>query len=123
VLIVDDSHAIRARLVSLMREIEGVDPLEASGADEALELVRRDGADVVVLDLHMPGKGGLEILPLLKATPARPLVVVFTSHPTELHRRECLALGADYFFDKSRDFAELLGVIVRPTAAVRSSDT
>jgi DNA-binding NarL/FixJ family response regulator len=61
-------------------------------------------------------------LPLLKATAASPLVVVLTSHPTELHRRQCLALGADYFFDKSRDFARVVDVIVRPTAPARQSD-
>jgi DNA-binding response OmpR family regulator len=122
VLIVDDSPAIRARLVGLMREIEGVDPFEASGADQALEHVERQGADLVLLDLHMPGKSGLEILPLLKATSARPCVVVLTSHPTELHRRQAMALGADYFFDKSSDFARVVDVIVRPTARPTPSD-
>jgi CheY-like chemotaxis protein len=122
VLVVDDSPAIRARLVSLLRDVEGVDPSEASGADQALEHVRREGTDLVILDLHMPGRTGLEILPLLKATPAAPLVVVLTSHPTELHRRQCLALGADYFFDKSRDFARVLDVIVRPTGGALPSD-
>ena len=122
VLVVDDSPAIRARLVSLLQDVEGVSPSEATGADQALELVQREGTDLVILDLHMPGRSGLEILPLLKATTSRPLIVVLTSHPTELHRRQCLALGADYFFDKSRDFARVLDVIVRPTAGTRPSD-
>lgn len=122
VLIVDDSPAIRARLAGLIGEVDGVDTSEASGADQALDHVRREATDLVILDLHMPGKNGLEILPLLKATAACPLVVVLTSHPTELHRRQCLALGADYFFDKSRDFARVVDVVVRPTMAARPSD-
>jgi CheY-like chemotaxis protein len=122
VLVVDDSPAIRARLVSLLHDVDGVTTSEAAGAEQALEHVRRGCTDLVILDLHMPGKSGLEILPQLKATPAAPLVVVLTSHPTELHRRQCLALGADYFFDKSRDFARVLDVIVRPTAGARPSD-
>jgi two-component system response regulator DevR len=122
VLVVDDSPAIRTRLVALMGEIDGVDTSQASGADEALEHVQREGTDLVILDIHMPGISGLEILPRLKATPARPIVVVLTSHPTELHRRQCLALGADYFFDKSRDFAQVVDVVVRPTLAARPSD-
>ncbi len=122
VLVVDDSPGIRSRLVALMREVPGVEPAEAEGADTALEHVRRVGADVVILDLHMPGKSGLEILPQLKRLAAAPVVVVLTSHPTDLHRRQCLALGADYFFDKSRDFAQVLDVIVRPTAPRLSSD-
>jgi CheY-like chemotaxis protein len=123
VLVVDDSPAIRARLAGLMREIPGVVTSEASGADEALDHVQRQGTDLVILDIHMPGKNGLEILPLLKATAARPTVVVLTSHPTELHRRQCLTLGADYFFDKSRDFAQVVDVVVRPTLAARPSDS
>ncbi len=108
--------------MSLLRDVPDVTPSEASGAEQALDLVRREGTDLVILDLHMPGKSGLEILPLLKAIPAAPLVIVLTSHPTELHRRQCMALGADYFFDKSRDFARVLDVIVRPTAGTLPSD-
>jgi two-component system response regulator DevR len=116
ILIVDDSSAIRARLVSMMRELPGIDLDEASGADEALEAVLAHGPDVVVLDLNMPGKNGLEILPAIKAMASPPLVVVLTGHPTEHHRRLCLAQGADYFFDKSKDFARVLELLDCPTA-------
>jgi DNA-binding response OmpR family regulator len=122
VLVVDDSPAIRSRLVTLMREIAGVDPSEAADADEAIAHVLRGGTDVVVLDLHLPGKSGFDALPAIKAAPGPPMVVVLTSHPTEHHRRQCLALGADYFFDKARDFARLVDVLVRPTARPTPSD-
>jgi CheY-like chemotaxis protein len=119
VLIVDDSPAIRARLLSMMREVPGLDLDEASGADEALETVRARRPDVVVLDLHMPGKSGLEILPAMKALLSPPMIVVLTGHPTEHHRRLCLAQGADYFFDKSREFARVLELLDRPTRLAR----
>ena len=45
VLVVDDSPAIRARLVALLREVDGVAPSEASGGDEALERVQREGTE------------------------------------------------------------------------------
>jgi two-component system response regulator DevR len=117
VLVVDDSPAIRTRLATLMRDAAGVEVAEAPGADEALEHLRAHGADVVVLDVHMPGRSGLDVLPEIKASPGSPLVIVLTSHPTEHHRRQCLAQGADYFFDKSRDFARVVEVLVRPTAS------
>jgi CheY-like chemotaxis protein len=122
VLVVDDSAAIRSRLVDLLQEVEGLTIQEADGADRALEQIEREGADLVILDIHMPGKSGLEVLPQLKASACRPVVVVLTSHPTEQHRRECIALGADHFFDKTRDFALVIDVIVRPTAVGRPSD-
>jgi two-component system response regulator DevR len=117
VLVVDDSPAIRTRLATLMRDAAGVEVAEAPGADEALEHLRAHGADVVVLDVHMPGRSGLDVLPEIKASPGSPLVIVLTSHPTDHHRRQCLAQGADYFFDKSRDFARVVEVLVRPTAS------
>ncbi len=122
VLVVDDSPAIRARLLRLLSDVGGVAPAEASGAEQALEHVRHQGTDLVILDLHMPGTSGLQVLPLLKAAACAPTVVVLTSHPTERHRRQCMALGADYFFDKSRDFARVLDVIVHPTAPASPSD-
>jgi CheY-like chemotaxis protein len=111
VLVVDDSGAIRARLVAMLAEVAGVDALAASGADEALETIEQWKPDFVVLDLHMPGKSGLDVLPVIKALPAAPVVVVLTSHPTEHHRRICAANGADFFFDKSRDFARVVELV------------
>jgi two-component system, NarL family, response regulator DevR len=118
VLVVDDSPAIRARLVAMLREVPGVEPYEAAGADEALEAIRASAPDLVVLDVHMPGMSGIDVLPIIKALPSPPVVVILTSHPTEHHRRISLAQGADFFFDKSRDFARVVELVtirvVRP---------
>jgi len=102
----------------MLREVPGVEPHEAAGADEALEAIRTFVPDLVVLDVHMPGTSGIDLLPIIKALPSPPLVVILTSHPTEHHRRLSIAHGADFFFDKSLDFArvvELVAVrVVRP---------
>jgi two-component system, NarL family, response regulator DevR len=111
ILVVDDSPAIRSRLVAMLVEVPGVEASEAAGADEALALVVASAPDFVVLDLHMPGKGGLEILPALKRRSPSPTVVVLTSHPTDQHRRLSLASGADFFFDKSREFSRVVELV------------
>lgn len=111
ILVVDDSAAIRSRLVAMLREVPGVEAHEAGGADEALALAMASPPDFVVLDLHMPGKGGLEVLPALKQLASAPRVVVLTSHPTDQHRRLSLASGADFFFDKSREFARVVELV------------
>jgi CheY-like chemotaxis protein len=64
-----------------------------------------------VLDLHMPGRSGLEVLPEIKRLPSPPCVVVLTSHPTEQHRRLSLASGADFFFDKAQEFALVVELV------------
>jgi CheY-like chemotaxis protein len=111
ILVVDDSAAIRARLVAMLREVPGVEPHEAPGADEALEAIRAHLPDLVVIDVHMPGKSGIDVLPIIKALPSPPMVVILTSDPTEHHRRLSLAQGADFFFDKSRDFARVVELV------------
>lgn len=115
VLVVDDSDAIRTRLVALLQELPGAEVFEATRADEALAFCRTSRVDAVLLDLHMPGRWGLAIVAALKALDPPPVVVVLTGHPTEHHRRSSLAAGADYFFDKSHEFARAVEVLARPT--------
>ena len=102
----------------MLREVPGAEPHEAAGADEALVAIRASLPELVVLDVHMPGKSGIDLLPIIKALPSPPMVVILTSHPTEHHRRLSLAHGADFFFDKSRDFARVVELVairtVRP---------
>jgi DNA-binding response OmpR family regulator len=111
ILVVDDSPAIRARLVAMLREVPGVEPHEAGDAESALVAIRESTPELVVLDVHMPGKSGLEALPLIKALPSPPVVIILTSDPSEHHRRLSFANGADFFFDKSRDFARVVELV------------
>jgi CheY-like chemotaxis protein len=111
VLVVDDSATVRARLVAMLRELPGVELVEASAGEEALEILRVSFCDLVVLDVHLPGKSGIEVLPAIKALPSAPVVVVLTSHPTDQHRQLSLARGADLFLDKSLDFARVAELV------------
>lgn len=113
VLVVDDSDALRARLAQLLREVCGHDGVrEARDADEAVEVVVAFLPHVVVLDLHMPGKSGLAVLPSIKASVAAPLVIVLTNDPSEQNRRKATAGGADHFLDKSAEFSRVVDLVV-----------
>jgi DNA-binding NarL/FixJ family response regulator len=111
ILVVDDSAVIRARLVAMLREIPEVEVDEATGADEALAAAAALQMDLVVLDVHMPGRSGLDVLPQLKALAGPPLVVVLTGHPTEHHKRLSMAMGADLFLDKAREFHRVVELV------------
>src|SRR4051812_31654102 len=114
-LVVDDSAEVRTRIVSLLHELERfVAIYEAAGADEALALAASIVPNVVILDLHMPAKSGLLILTSLRSLPSPPLIVVLTNDPTEHHRRQSLASGAHFFFDKSKDLEAVLAVLRSP---------
>jgi CheY-like chemotaxis protein len=118
VLVVDDSAAVRDRLVAMLRETERIARVEeATSADEALESVRARSHDAIILDLQMPGKIGLAILHELKRGPLPPLVIVLTNDASEHHRRECFARGADFFFDKSKHFDRVVDVVLDPEGA------
>jgi two-component system response regulator AlgR len=82
-LIVDDEMLARARLRTLLQEC--TDPLsrvdgEAGSAAQALELLKHQRFDVVLLDIHMPGSDGLALARTLRDMPDAPAVVFVTAH-------------------------------------------
>jgi DNA-binding NarL/FixJ family response regulator len=112
VLVVDDSVAVRARLASMIREVVGVAAVDEAGdGDEAIAFARDRRVDLVVLDIHMPQRDGFAALPRLKALAPPPIVMVLTNDPSERHRRRCVLLGADLFFDKSKHFDRALEIV------------
>jgi DNA-binding NarL/FixJ family response regulator len=120
ILVVDDSTAVRSRIATLLRDIEGVELVaEAENAARAVDLWRSISPHFVILDLDLAGRSGLEILPILKERKAAdPTVLVLTNHAEDAYARRCRALGADYFFDKSNQFETAID-IVRSNIATR----
>jgi DNA-binding NtrC family response regulator len=111
VLVVDDSAEVRSRLLELLKSLYGIDAAEAGGADEALELLARSPADVVVLDLHLGERNGLDLITQVSARLPRTFVVVLTNDPSQALWRESLKRGASFFFDKSRDYERAVDVV------------
>jgi DNA-binding NarL/FixJ family response regulator len=112
VVVVDDSAPVRARLAALIREIDGVEAVdEEQDAEAAVSLVLAGRPELVILDLHLPGGGGIRALRRIKSTPTAPTVVILTNDPGDFNRCQCLARGADFFFDKAREFDRVLDVV------------
>lgn len=101
-LVIDDSAAVRSRMVARLVDagLEVIGDVGDAGA--ALSLARALVPDAVVLDARLADGGGIELLIALKAARPAPIVVIVTNE-TRYHAR-CLALGADAFLDKSADF-------------------
>jgi DNA-binding NarL/FixJ family response regulator len=85
---------------------------EAGDGDEALTLFRQRRPDVLVLDIWMPGKNGIEVLETVRREDQSIVVVMLTNDVFHQHRRRCFELGADYFLHKSRDFESLAWVLL-----------
>jgi len=112
VFLADDSALIRERLQALLAEITGVAVIgQADDGLVAVNSVRELKPDVVVLDINMPGKNGMDVLRELKKFEPAPCVIILTSHPNPQYRERCLDRGADHFLDKSTDFDRLPSII------------
>lgn len=112
VLIVDDSPTVRQNLSEIFSGLNGVDIVgEATGSQQGLELARALQPDVVTLDVRMPGGSGLAVLRSLKQIEPVLTVVVLTNFSNPTYRKRAEQAGADFFFDKTREFPKVLEVL------------
>jgi DNA-binding NarL/FixJ family response regulator len=80
VVIADDHPVVRQGLRAFLASRDGIDVVgEAADADETVEVAAREQPDVVLVDLVMPGGGGVEAIRRLRAAGERPRVIVLTS--------------------------------------------
>lgn len=115
ILIVDDEPEIRS-FVRLYLERDGYQVTEASNGEEGLALARQ-GPDLVILDLMMPGLNGLEVTRLLRSTSPIPILIL-TARGEEADRVVGLEIGADDYLTKPFSPREL---VARVKALVRRS--
>jgi DNA-binding NarL/FixJ family response regulator len=114
VYIVDDSEMMRDRLTESVTDISGVEIVGQSGdAFEALAGIRKLHPDIVILDIRLPGRSGVEVLRDAKKDPATPVVIMVTNYPHRQYRQACMAAGADYFFSKIDEFEKIRETLER----------
>ena len=115
VLVVDDESAIRRALRPALMEL-GFQVAEASRGEEALQLLRAATYDAVLLDVNMPGLGGMETLSRSRGFAPRLPILMLTVRDQEEEKVIALDLGADDYVTKPFSTREL---IARIRAAVR----
>jgi two-component system KDP operon response regulator KdpE len=103
VLVIDDDPRI-VRFTRLKLTASGYQVFTAACGEEALELVRVEQPDIIVLDIIMPGMDGFEVLQKLRALSDLP-VIVFSARPENGPR--ALSLGASDFLVKPFDINDL----------------
>jgi CheY-like chemotaxis protein len=114
VFIADDSEAVVERLAELLRDVPRAKLLGSAGdVDSAAESILRLNPEVVILDLHMPGGSGFDMLAKVKELKPLTKIIVLTNFPFPAYRDKCLKAGADFFLDKSTDFEKIPGIIGR----------
>ncbi|MDB5879812.1 MAG: two component transcriptional regulator, LuxR family [Variovorax sp.] len=110
--IVDDHPVIREGLSSCLSSQKDICVVgSAANAVTALELIRIRRIDVLLLDVDLPGRTGLDLLPLLHRISPTTAILVFTSYPVENYALKMLSLGAMGFLSKNCELDELLRAI------------
>jgi len=112
-LIVEDNPFIGAKIFNAANEISSIKDIQLTESlQEAISFLNDTNFELVILDLRLPDGNGIELLKWLKEKQTETKVFVF-SISTEL-KRICLKYGAFAFFDKAKDFDELIEAIKTP---------
>ena len=117
ILIVDDEPAIRRGLRTTLNGL-GFESFEAARGEEALSLVRTSRFDAILLDLNMPGIGGIETCRRIRQLSPRLPILVISVNDSEDGKVEALDVGADDYITKPFSVKELMA---RLRASIRRS--
>ncbi|AHD07585.1 response regulator [Paenibacillus larvae] len=106
VLIVDDQNGIRVLLMEVFNN-EGYETFQAPNGKTALEIVRKEAPDLVLLDMKIPGMDGLDILKHIKNIDSSIKVIMMTAYGELDMIKEATELGAIMHFTKPFDIDEM----------------
>ena len=119
VLIADDHGIVRQGLRRIVSECPGMTVAgEAASGEEALALARERAFDLAILDISMPGRGGLDIIRDLRAARPSLKVMILSMHSEEQYAVRCLRDGASAYLTKGSPPEEIVQAI-RTVAAGR----
>lgn len=123
VLVVEDEQSLREPLVYLLQK-EGYDVIEAEDGNKAVSAFEEFGADLVLLDLMLPGMSGNEVCRTIRQTSQVPIIML-TAKDSEIDKVVGLEIGADDYVTKPYSTRELLARMkavlrrqIEPQAAV-----
>jgi two-component system invasion response regulator UvrY len=112
ILIVDDHPVLRRGLKEiLVRELEGATCGEAGNASQALSEVQSQDWDLVILDVTMPGRSGLDVLRDLRGLRPKLPVLVLSMHPEDQLGKRVLRAGASGYMNKESAPEELIKAV------------
>ena len=124
VLVVDDHAIVRSGIRRLLSERPDIEVFEAASGEEAMSAVLDAPVDLIVLDLNLPGLGGLELLRRLVRTVPKVPVLIFSQHAEAIYATKALEAGAQGFVSKNalpEEFLEAVDTVLGGGIAVEKS--
>ena len=123
-LVVDDHAIVRSGIRRLLSDRTDIEVLESASGEDAMSAVLDAPVNLIVLDLNLPGLGGLELLRrLVRAVPKVP-ILVFSQHAEAIYATKALEAGAQGFVSKNampEEFLEAVDAVLNGGVAVEKS--
>ncbi|UCD97572.1 MAG: response regulator transcription factor [Chloroflexota bacterium] len=109
ILIVEDHEKVRKALRNLLEaRFSHFQVIEASSAEEAIDLTLSEAPYLIIMDISLPGMNGIEATRKVRAIPSPPRVVIFTIHEDDIYREEARDAGATAYVAKHALQSELM---------------
>lgn len=112
VFLADDSAGIRGRVAAMLSDVDMTVVGEGVSPRSCIDGILRTHPDVVVLDVHLEGGSGLEVLKAVRQSDARVAFIVLSNSAGPAYRKRYLAEGAAGFLDKSSEFDQLAQAVL-----------
>lgn len=111
ILVADDNFCNRELLVDLLKRFDTalVATLVAANGTEALEIAKKEHPDLILLDINMPGKSGVEVCQAVKSNPTtkNTYIIIVTANIQAEKRMEAKTVGADAYITKPFDVRQV----------------
>ena len=117
ILICEDHKIVRDGLRQILQQLEGVTMIAESGnGNEAFEMLTKNVFDILLLDISLPDRNGLEILQAVKIKWPATNVLMLSMHPQEQYAIRALKLGASGYLTKDTASEELMIAVKKVSA-------
>jgi two-component system invasion response regulator UvrY len=112
VMLVDDHGLVRTGIKRLLRDVSGIDVVaEAENGEQAISQVRKEKPDVILMDISMPGIGGLEATRKISQSLPGVKIIAVTIHDDDPFPARLLEAGASGYLTKGCDVREIISAI------------
>jgi DNA-binding NarL/FixJ family response regulator len=113
-LIVDDAPLIVDRLRTMLEGLSGVARILFAGTyAEAVEMLQHEHPDIVLLDINLPDRNGLDLLRYIIQHHPATTVIMCSNQSSLFYRNLCGRIGAAYFIDKSTEFESIPAILAK----------
>jgi DNA-binding NarL/FixJ family response regulator len=112
VLVADSSPLLSQRLAQLISQMNGVEVVEqANDMATAMDAISKLRPHLVMLDVHLLGRRGLDLIKVVKTEAEAPFVMMLADDVSSAYEKECAGAGADFLLCKAEALGQALAII------------